>query len=58
MIILLSHWLNRIHALVVNTGILLVTIPWVVSVWFVFLPFALILVLAAKLSPNTQEDTE
>jgi hypothetical protein len=58
MIILLSHWLNKIHALVVNTGILIVTIPWLVIVWFVFLPFALLLVLAAKLSPNTQEDTE
>jgi len=58
MIILLSHWLNKIHALVVNTGILIVTIPWMVAVWFVFLPFALLLVLAAKLSPNTQEDTE
>jgi hypothetical protein len=58
MIILLSHWLNKLHALVVNTGILIVTIPWLVIVWFVFLPFALLLVLAAKLSPNTQEDTE
>jgi len=58
MIILLSHWLNKIHALVVNTGILIVTIPWLVIVWFAFLPFALLLVLAAKLSPNTQEDTE
>lgn len=58
MIILLSHWLNKIHALAVNTGILLVTTPWLAIVWFVSLPFALLLVIASKLSPNTQEDTE
>lgn len=57
-IILLSHWLNKAYSLVLNTGILLFTIPWMCIVWFVFLPFAFSIFLLSKIIPYKQEDEE
>lgn len=50
--------LNSVYNWIIIIGTILLTVPYVVLVWFVFLPFATLLVIASKLSPNTQEDTE
>jgi hypothetical protein len=54
----LGDILNSVYNWTILIGTTILTVPFVVLVWFVFLPFATLLVIASKLSPNTQEDTE